>query len=57
MFTTVPSVLDTKLPAALNQYSTASNSFIQLYRNKGLYSGEFKIKPIIENFIARSFVV
>ena len=55
MFTTVPLVLDTKLPVALNQYNTASNPFIQFYRNKGVSSVEFKIKPIDENFIVRSF--
>ena len=52
-FTTVASVLVSKLPTALNQYGTASSSFIQFYRNKGVSSGEFKIKPIDEDFILK----
>ena len=42
-----------KLPTALNQYGTASNSFIQFHQNKGVFLGEFKIKPFHEDFILK----
>ena len=52
-FTTVASVLVSKLPTALNQFGTASSSFTQFYQDKGVSSGEFKIKPVDEDFILK----
>jgi hypothetical protein len=52
-FISVASNLVSKLPAALNKYGTASNSFIQFYQNKGVSPGEFRLKPVEEDFILK----
>ena len=50
-FTEVAAGLADKLPICTDTFSTISNSFCELYKNKGVTENSFKLSPVTEKFV------